>query len=64
MLFLDGSVSVRPTVADTDILRLSQILSSMEDARRVPASDTFRVQTTAVPQILGHQRPLGPTVRL
>jgi hypothetical protein len=34
----------------------SQILSSIEGERRVPAPDTLRVQTTAMTQILGYQR--------
>jgi hypothetical protein len=55
--------TVRLTVADTDVPSPSQILPSIEGARRAPALDALRVQTTAMPQILGYQRPLGPTVR-
>jgi hypothetical protein len=57
-------VGFRTIVADIDVPLPCQILSSIEDGRRIPVTDTLRVPTTAMLQILEYQRPSGPTVEL
>jgi len=54
--------SVRPTVADTDVLWLFQTISSIESVRSAPASG-MRVQTRFMLRTFGHQRAFDPTVK-